>query len=90
MWQGLPGGSALKNPPDNAGDTGLILVWEDPTQQGAMKSMNHNYWVCALEAGDCDHWAHAPYSTQQQAGEAPLAATREKPMRQRRPSTANK
>ena len=43
MWQGLPGGSALKNPPDNAGDVDLILVWEDPVQQGATKPINHSY-----------------------------------------------
>ena len=30
----------VKNPPANAGDTGLTLVWEDPTYRGETKPMN--------------------------------------------------
>ena len=30
----------VKNPPTNAGDMGLILVWEDPTGCGATKPMH--------------------------------------------------
>ena len=39
----FPGGAVVKNPPAHAGDTGLILVWEDPTCRGAMKPVCHNY-----------------------------------------------
>jgi len=30
LEQGFPGGSLVKNPPANAGDTGSSLGWEDP------------------------------------------------------------
>ena len=33
----------VKNPPANAGDTGSISNWEEPTCQGATESVNHNY-----------------------------------------------
>ena len=36
----FPGGPVVKNPPANAGDMGLILVWEDPTGCGATKPMH--------------------------------------------------
>ena len=36
---------------DNAVDTGLILVWEDPTCRIATKPVCHNYCACALEPG---------------------------------------
>ena len=44
---GFPGGSVEKD-----------LVWEDPTGQGATKPMCQNYWVQALELGNCNYWAH--------------------------------
>ena len=31
--QGFPGGSAIKNPPANAGDVGLIPGWKDPLEE---------------------------------------------------------
>ena len=37
------GGAVVKNPPANAGNTGLIPVWEDPTCHGAPKPVHHNY-----------------------------------------------
>ena len=40
---GFPGGAGVKNPPANAGDTGLSLVQEDPTCRGATKPVRHNY-----------------------------------------------
>ena len=43
LGMGLPGGSVVKNPPANAGDAVLSLVWEDPTCRGATKSVCHNY-----------------------------------------------
>lgn len=33
----------VKNVPCNAGDTGSILVREDPTCRGAIKPVHHNY-----------------------------------------------
>ena len=41
--EGFPGGSVVENLPANAGDTGLALVWEDPTCRGATRPMSHNY-----------------------------------------------
>ena len=38
----FPGGPVVKNPPANAGDTGLILLWEDSTCQDATKPLHHN------------------------------------------------
>ena len=35
--------SVVKNPPANAGDTGLSQNWEDPTCHRATKPMCHNY-----------------------------------------------
>ena len=40
---GFPGDSVVKSFPANVGDTGSILVWEDPTCYGATKPMHHNY-----------------------------------------------
>ena len=40
---GFPGGAVVKNLPADAGDTGSILVWEDPTCCGATKPVYHNY-----------------------------------------------
>ena len=34
------------------------LVWEDPACHGAAKPVSHNYWICALEPGSCNNWAH--------------------------------
>ena len=37
-WEkGFPAVSVVKNPPACAGDTGLILAWENPTGHGATK-----------------------------------------------------
>ena len=42
--QGFPGGTVVKNPPDNAGDMGFrSLVCKDPTCCGATKPECHNY-----------------------------------------------
>ena len=58
--QGFPGGTVVKNLPANAGDTGSILVWEDPTCRGATKPARCNYWACALEPASHNYWAHVP------------------------------
>ena len=33
------------------------LIWEDPSCHGAIKSMHHKYWACALEPGGHRHWS---------------------------------
>ena len=40
--EGFPGGAVVENLPANAGDTGSILVWEDPTCRGTTRSVRHN------------------------------------------------
>ena len=42
-FEGFPGGAVVENLPDNAGDTGSGLVWEDPTCRGATRPVSHNY-----------------------------------------------
>ena len=49
-----------KNPPAYAGDTGSIPVQENPTNRGATKPLQHNYWACAPEPESCNYWAHVP------------------------------
>ena len=39
----FPGGTVVKNPPANAGDTVRSLVREDLTCRGATKPVRHNY-----------------------------------------------
>ena len=34
VHRGIPGGSVVKNPPANAGDSGLIPGSEDPVEKG--------------------------------------------------------
>ena len=43
ILEDFPGGTVVKNPSANAGDTGSTLVWEYPTCQGATKPVRHNY-----------------------------------------------
>ena len=50
----FPGGPVIKNPPANAWDTGLSLVWEDTTYLGATKPEQHKYWACALKLVLCN------------------------------------
>ena len=42
-WRYFPGGTVNVNLPTDAGDTGLILVWEDSTCLGATKPVLHRY-----------------------------------------------
>ena len=64
--QGVPGSPVVKNLPRSPGDTGLILVQEDPTCLGAAKPVN--YCACALEPSSCSMWApeHTGLATQSQ------------------------
>ena len=51
----------VKNPPANAGDTGSILVLEDPTRRRATKHVRHNYWVLSAATTEAHTpRAHAP------------------------------
>ena len=61
-WLGdFPGGTVVKNPPANAGDTGSSPgPGEDPTCREAMKPVRHNYWACALEPMSHNYWARVP------------------------------
>ena len=60
-YRDFPGGAVVKNPPANAGDTGLgALVWEDPTCRRAAKPVHHNYRACALQPVSHNYWACAP------------------------------
>ena len=53
-----PGGSVVKNPPANAGDLGLTLIWEDPIGRVANLPMRHDYWTSALEPARHDYRDH--------------------------------
>ena len=56
-WSGgFHGGSVVKNPPANAGDTGLIPVWEDSTCHGGTVPGHHNYWTHTLEPSRHNCW----------------------------------
>ena len=59
IFQGVPGGSVVKNLLANAGDKGWIpLIGEDPTCHGTTKPMRHSYWPCALEPRSLTDRAH--------------------------------
>ena len=51
MFPCFPGGSVVKNPPANAGDTVQSLIWEDPTCSGTTKPVYHNYRASAWSPG---------------------------------------
>ena len=92
----FPGGSLLKNQPNNAWVQ--FLIREDPMCWGTTKPVSHNYWAFTLQllGPDCPR-ARAPKQEKppqweacaQQLENGPLLpSTREKPVRQQRPSTA--
>ena len=53
VHRGIPGGSVVKNPPANAGDSGLIPGSEDPVEKGMATHSsilaweNHGQWSLA-------------------------------------------
>ena len=57
LTQGFPGGSVTKHPPANAGDMDSIpdLNIPDLTFCTAAKPKRHNYRLCSLEPGSCNH-----------------------------------
>ena len=64
------GGSVVKNPSVNEGDTGLTPDQEDPTCHRAAKPTCHNYWACAPEPGSHNYWAHVPQLLKSECPEA--------------------
>ena len=58
-WGDFPGGTVVKNPPANAGDTGSIPGPGRSHMHRATKPMRHNYWACALELLSHNYWACA-------------------------------
>ena len=58
MSWGFPGGSVVKNPPGNAGDTGSIPDLGRSHKQWTTKPRHHNYRACALEPGSHSYWAY--------------------------------
>ena len=63
------------------------LMWEDPTCRRATKPMHHYYWAQALEPV-LHRRSHHMRSLCTAREQPPLTTTREKPVQQRRPSTA--
>ena len=59
IW-GFPGGTVVKNPPANAGDTGSSPGQGRSHMPRSTKPMGHNYWACALEPASHNYWAHKP------------------------------
>lgn len=58
------GDPVVKNPPPNAGDTGLIpkIPYVESVSQEYLqtKPMRHNYWACALAPTSCTYRALRP------------------------------
>ena len=100
--KGFPGGSVVKNPPANAGDTVPSLIQEDPSYCGAIESVLRNYyWACALEPGSHSYGSphalepvvpskgsHCNEKLAHQDERVVPAHRREEPSQQWRPSTA--
>ena len=74
---GFPGDSVVKNPPANAGDTGLIPGLGNPTCHGATKPMLYNYWPCALEPRSCQLLGSRIATTEACEPSRPCSTTRE-------------
>ena len=95
---GFHGGSVVKNLPVSAGDMGSSLIQEDPTWRRAAGPTCRSYSACALQllkptyVRACAPKQEEPLAMRipapQLESSAPLAATREKPEQQLRPSTA--
>ena len=53
----FPGGSAVKNPPGNAGDVGLIHGWEDPLEKEMATHCQENS-MYRKNLADYGPWGH--------------------------------
>lgn len=57
--KGFLDGSVVESSPTNAGDTGSILVREDPSCCGPTKPLHRSFWAWALEPWSLNlSWAH--------------------------------
>ena len=64
FW-GFPGGSVVKNPPANAGETVQYLIWEDPTRHGAIRQAH-----VPIEPVSRNYGMRVPYSLCSETREA--------------------
>ena len=80
--RGFPAGSAVKNPPANAGETGSVPDLEELTCWGATEPMHHNYCTCVLQAGSHNCWAHVPQVQSLTCLEAPAPQWEKPPQRE--------
>ena len=53
----FPGGSVVKNPPANAGNTWSVSDLGRSLVPQATKPVHHNYWACTLQLGSCNYWS---------------------------------
>ena len=100
----FPGGPVVKKQPDNAGDTWSLtcedspITWNNQAQAPQLLSLYSRVWGTATTGPTC-HSYWSPCSATREATamrslltatreEPPLAARREKPTRQQRPSVA--
>ena len=72
----FPGGAVVRNPPANAGDTGLIPGLGRSYMPRSNEARAHNYWVCTLEPMSHNYWACMPQLLSPDAW-SPCSATRE-------------
>jgi hypothetical protein len=85
--QGFPGGSAVKNPPANAGDTGSVPNLGRSHVPLSNKPMGHNCWACALEPRSHNYWSLCTsLKREATAMRNLLTTTREKPVGNKDPA----
>ena len=56
--EGSPGGSAVKNPPANAGDQGSIPGWEDPPGEGNGNPVQYSCLGNPMDRGAWEDTVH--------------------------------
>ena len=102
IWRGFLGGSVVKNPPANAGDTGLIPGPGGSRGPWSNWACPHNAWARSLEPGAAPAEVRMPMASAPQkrsrGSKKPaccrgdsclLAVARGRPQQQGRPDTAN-
>ena len=60
QWPGFPGGTVVKNPPANAGDTGSSHGPGRSHRLWSNWAHVDNYWACTLEPVSHNCWARVP------------------------------
>ena len=63
--EGSPGGSAVKNPPANAGDQGSIPGWEDPPGEGNGNPVQYSCLENPMDRVDWHHGIAKSWTRQQ-------------------------